>query len=431
MNKLLIFSIFFISASLCKIFPATAGDYPYKDTTAVDFKRAELNTGFIFNAIPEREELFTEDSRDYQKSLTGSFKYRLKRRNWSYLSHKQEYWDYSIEAGPFWGAGNTIDSTAAEKIEADHKIIGLRGLASGSYSGRFYYDRRNFTLISLDVWSGYDFYKKNDTGITTDSGQVTTNYSRIYNESKFRAGFKAEAGWGTGRLDNINHFVAATRFLREYYPERLFSEAEITMVAKEIERIKSLRKISEGHSLEDEADQLLTFLSRKFFLETPPNPYEFWELTEFAPRYRGSRFTIGPFFNYLNYEPDFIYGGFLQFENEKYSGVKWNRSFSGKVSYNSYKRSDWITLEADLGWSFYPDIKSEIGFGLKYIPGVEVQSKEEFGPWGHSFIPYLQYFSQINSRWRVDMMMSLRIASNDRFMIPGPEVSVNIYRSRY
>jgi hypothetical protein len=430
MDKKLIISVLFISFSVF-ISPALAIDYLQNDTTAVDFKRAELNTGLIFNVMPEREELFTEDSRNYQKSLTGSFKFGLKRRNWNFISYRQEYWGYSIEAGPFWGAGNTIDSTAAEEIEADHKIFGLRAMASGSYSGRFYYDRRNFTLISLDVWSGYDFYRKNDTGITTDSGQFTNNYSRVYSKGRLRAGFNAKAGWGAGRIDNINHFVAAARFLGKYYPERLFSEPEIIKVAKEIGRIKNRRKISESHSVEDEADQLIDFLNRNLLLEPPSNPYIFWELSEYSSRYRGTRFSIGPFFNYLNYEPDFIYGGYLHFEKEKYCGVKWNRSFSGNLSYNSYKRNDWITLEADLGWSYYPDIKSEIGFGLKYIPGVEVQSSEDFGPWGHNFIPYVQYFSQINSRWRVDMMMSLRVVSNDRFMVPGPEVSVNIYRSRY
>ena len=431
MKKKLIFSILITLIALLQTKPVIAVDIRQNDTTAIDFHKTELNTGFIFSIFPEREELITNRSRDYQESVTGTLNFRVKRKEWTYLPYLQEYWDCSFEAGLFGADGNFIDSSASEVIRADHRFFGINGKASGSYSGRYYYDRRNFTLVSLNIWSQYDLYKKDASGTKIDSNLFAGSYSKVTGESEFRIGFQAKAGWGTGRLDNINHLVTAERFLEKYYPQRLFSKSEITMLAREIGRIKGQRSILQAHSFEKEVEQMISFLSHKLLLESPTGAIGFWKFSEFSPRFNGTRFGIGPFFNYLNYEPDFIYGGYMEFMNEKYCGVKWNRSISGEISYNRYKKMDWLMLETLLGWSYYPGIKSEYSFGIRYIPGVEVQSIEKFGPWGHSFIPYIRYFSQINHRSRIDLTMSWRIASNDRFMLPGPEMSINIYRSRY
>ena len=57
-----------------------------------------------------------------------------------------------------------------------------------------------------------------------------------------------------------------------------------------------------------------------------------WELAEFMPRLNGNRIEVDPFFKYFNREPDFIYGGYILYENEKYFNTKWNRSFGAGLN---------------------------------------------------------------------------------------------------
>jgi hypothetical protein len=76
-------------------------------------------------------------------------------------------------------------------------------------------------------------------------------------------------------------------------------------------------------------------------------------------------------------------------------------------------------------------LKTEYGFGLKYMPGMVVDGFDDIGPIRHNFIPYLEYFSQVNSKYRIETALAWRIAPNDQFMLPGPEVSVSVYRSKY
>ncbi len=149
------------------------------------------------------------------------------------------------------------------------------------------------------------------------------------------------------------------------------------------------------------------------------------------PRMNGTRIELGPFFNYYNREPDFIYGGYLTFENEKYCNLNWNRLLKVSLSYNGYKRQDWLLLETELGWSFYPNLKNRYDFGLKYVPGVTVNGIDDFGTVRHNFVPYVNYYSQLSSKYRMDLAFSWRISEKEKFMIPGPEFSVSFYRSRY
>jgi hypothetical protein len=46
-------------------------------------------------------------------------------------------------------------------------------------------------------------------------------------------------------------------------------------------------------------NSLLLFLTVNLFLESPAGMESDWELTEFRPRFQGSRLEFGPFFNYL------------------------------------------------------------------------------------------------------------------------------------
>jgi hypothetical protein len=395
------------------------------------FVKKELNSGLVFSVTSDREELRTNKSFNYEEWLTGAAGYRWENRSQIYLPFRHEEWNYLFEAGPFFGKGELIDSFSSKVIDAETKLAGLRGLARAAYSSRFYFDDKNYTIVHTNVWAQYDLFRQNAEGTLMDSNRVTTPYDVRSEHSDFRVGIQARAGWGIGRLSPVNHFATASVLLEKYYPGRLFSEVEVVEVAREIGRIKHLRDARSGHSAEKELEALGEFLRKRFLLEPPASALHDWELTEFRPRFHGTRFEFGPFFNYLNIEPDFIYGGYAKFENQKYCSSKWNRNLSAGISYNGYKKQDWILLETMLGWNWFPNLKTEYGFGVKYIPGMEVDGLDDLGKVRHNIVPYLEYFKQVNSKYRIETALAWRIAPNDQFMLPGPEVSLSVYRSRY
>jgi hypothetical protein len=402
------------------------------DSTALTcFFRKELNTGIAFSLHPEREELRTDELRNFEELSRTFFGFRFDNRNWNYLPCRQESWSYLIEAGPFAGKGDLLDSSEVRLIDANQKQAGLLGHLGASYSVRLYFDRNHYTLVSVNAWARYDLFRQSAAGTVTDSVSIKAAYDEKSGRSKFRNGIRAKAGWGKGRLDPVNHSMAAAWLLKKYYPGRIFSQEEIEKVTREMGRIKHNRNARTGHSTEKELKQLEAFLNKELLLIPPKEALRDWEMTEFRPRFKGSRLEIGPFFNYFNREPDLVYGGYFSFENHKYCRLKWNRTLKASLSYNGYKKEDWILLETALGWNWYPGLKTEYGFGVKYIPGMMFKDFDDTGPVRHNFIPYLEYFTQISSKYRIETMLAWRIAPNDQFMLPGPEVSVSIYKSRY
>ena len=400
-------------------------------TVLFPFLKKELNTGFIYQLQQEREQELTDNSNYLEELTTNSLLFKWSNRNWKYLVFRQESWDYTFEAGPFLGSGTLVDSTETEYIDASQDVIGLRTRAAARYSSRFYYDFKNYTIVKVNAWGRFDFYRQNADGMRTDSLQVSAPYSEESDQSKFRYGFQAAAGWGRGRLNAMNHFMVAEYLLENNYERRNFSDEEITRLAVEIGKIKHSRNARAGHDAAIEAEQLKSFINRQMLLEAPESILADWEMGEFMPRMDGTRVELGPFFNYYNREPDFIYGGYLKFEHENYCNLNWNRVVKASLSYNSYKKQDWMLLETELGWSFYPNLKTRYDFGLKYVPGVTVNDIDDFGTVRHNFIPYVNYYSQLNSKYRMDLAFSWRISEKEKFMIPGPEVSVSFYRSRY
>ena len=395
------------------------------------FQKQELNTGFIYNGNIEREEEYSSVSYNFEELTYNSAQLGIAYYNWNILSFKQEEWYYSFEAGPFTGQGNFRDSSSVYEYRANHKVLGLKGIFSGGYVNRFYYDRKNYTLVSVTGQGRFSYFRQDAEGIISDTNQVVSDHNEKSMVNKFRIGLQAKAGWGLGRLNNINHYVTAAGLLRKFYPKRLFSESEIIMLSREIAKIKNHREPLASHESETETKVLGEFLNWKMLLEIPTGLSHYWDITEFKPRYRGTRFEFGPFFNYYNREPDFIYGGYARFEKLKYCNLDWNRNLSAGISYNRYKHHDWFLLETDLGWTYYHNLKSEFNFGIRYLPGFIINDIDDFEPVRHSFIPYLEYFSQINSRWRLEAEMALRIAPVAQFVVPGPQFSVSIYRSRY
>jgi len=395
------------------------------------YTKKELNLGAVYYSDNEREELRTDESRQYEKLSTGTAKFQFKNQFWNYLNYKQEQIVFNFEAGPLWGSGNWIDSSSVENEVADHKILGLRTNAFVGYLSRFYYTNRNFTLVQLNANANYDLYQQHSEGTATTSGGSETNIDEKTGVSKFKYGFLAKAGWGIGRLNPVNNYMIADYLLSKYYKGRTFSTNEIIALSKQIANVKYQRDIISGHDTELESKQIQYYLNQKLLLTLPENIEEEWVYGEFLPRYNGTKVEFGPFFNYYNREPDFIYGAYFLFENAKYRNYKWNRNFKAGVNYNRYKRDDWMLGEINLGWSYFIKLKSQFDFGFKYIPGVQLNSFEDIGKVNHGFVPYLSYFSQLNSKARINLAFAWRISEDESLMLPGPEFSLSVYRSRY
>lgn len=414
------------------VFSATANAQVNADSSATFFFiKKEMNVGAVLSFDADREEFRTDGSRDFEELRKGNAAFRWENNTWILLPYRQEIWNVTFDAGPYLGRGDLIDSSDVQVIDAEQKLAGIATNLQAGYSGRFYLDAKNYTLVSVSACGSYGFFRRNAEGTLIDSNQVAFAYDKITEHTKLRYGIRAKAGWGNGRLDPMNHYMAAACLLEKHYPGKLFSEEEITKVAFEIGRIKSQREARTGHSAEKEWEQLGKFLNSQLLLKVPENAAFDWSLTEFRPRFNGSRIEFGPFFNYFNREPDMVYGGYLKYENHNYCNLKRNRNLSASLSYNGYKNHDWILLETNLGWTFYPNLKNEYSFGLKYIPGMVIDGLDKMGPVRHNFIPYLEYFSQISSKFRIETALAWRIAPNDQFMLPGPELNVSVYRSKY
>lgn len=414
------------------LFPLSVHAQLKADSSALYFFiKKELNAGAVLNFNAEREEVRTDESRDFEELRKGSVAFLWDSRTWLILPHREEIWNIALKAGPYLGKGDWIDSSAVQLIDTEQKLAGVEGNVHARYSGRFYFDRKNYTLINVKVWGDYSLFQRKAEGRLVDSNQVVFPYDKSSELSKLRYGIEAKAGWGIGRRNPVNHYMAAEWLLEKHYPDRLFSVEEKLRVAQEIGRIKNQRDARAGHSAEKEWEQLAEFLNKQMLLKVPDDALPDWKYTEFRPRFSGSRVEFGPFFNYFNREPDFVYGGYLKLENHKYCSLKRNRSLSARLSYNGYKRKDWVLIETGLGWTFYPGLKSEYGFGLKYIPGMVVDGFDDLGPVRHNFVPYVEYFGQISSKYRIEMALAWHIVPNDQFMLPGPEVTLSVYRSKY
>jgi hypothetical protein len=197
--------------------------------------------------------------------------------------------------------------------------------------------------------------------------------------------------------------------------------------------IKGQRNVAVGHKTDIESEEISDFLREKLLLASPGSDVleNDWQLSEFMPRLNGNRFELGPFFKYYNREPDFIYGGYVTYENAKYCNLKWNRNLGASLRYNHYKKKDWINAEFSMGWSFFPDLKRQFDFAVKYIPGIDLNDFSESVEMNHALIPSVGYYSQINSKSRVNFTFAYRISADEQQVLPGPEFSLSFYRSRY
>ena len=397
----------------------------------VSYKKNELKKGFVLGFGREREELRTDVTRLYEKRNVINGSYKIQNSRWNLMDYKQEKLDISLSIGPMGGYGNWIDSSKVSITDADHQSYGMRASADVRYWNRFYYDPKSYSLIDVQAWGNYDVYNQHSEGTVIDSFGVSSALDDDVFQDRFRYGLNAKAGFGYGRLSPMNHLMTAHYLLEKYYPGRIFSDYEIARFAQEIALVKSDREVKTGHNTGKEMDKLAEFVRGKMLLESPEAMYNDWLLGEFDPRYEGKRIEMGPFFKYYNKEPDLVYGGYLEFDYDKYKGVKWNQNIGIGINYNRYKKQDWMTAEVSLGWSYYSDLRSRFDFGVRYVPGVELNGSSDVGSLSHNVIPYLAYYSQITTKSRVKVDFSWRIADGEQFVLPGPEFSLAVYRSRY
>ncbi|MCK3685694.1 hypothetical protein [Maribellus sp. YY47] len=421
----------FITTAFFFLIPSFMANAQDVNNEVVSFKKRELNTGWIFQVGKDREELRTDVSRFFedQTSLNGG--YKIENSFWDIRDYRQDELNLSVDLGPFGAYGNWIDSSKVSNSEADQYLYGLRTSANLNYKYRYYYDAKNYTAFEISGWGLYEVFRQSLDGTSIDSMGVVSDIDRTRTEDRFRYGFQARGGFGIGRLSPMNHLMTAHYLLEKYYPGRVFSDYEIAQFAQIIAQLKNERDYKQGHDTGKEMEAIQKFLNGKFLLEPAEAMNADWSYAEFDPRYEGKRFEMGPFFKYYNQEPDFIWGGYVQYEDARYKNVSWNRNFTANLNYNRYKNSDWMTAEVNVGWSYYSKLKSRFNFGVKYVPGIELNGFENVGTLSHNFVPYLGYFSQLSSKSRVRLDFSWRITDGEQFMVPGPEFSLGIYRSAY
>ena len=398
------------------------------DNEVVSFRKKELNKGFVFQLSRENSDITIDELPYSLESTAMSGLFRIENNVWNIEDYKQEAYQFSFDLGPFSGAENWEGSSDGESDDFDVHSYGVQAALNGAYLTRFYYDPRNYTVFSVSGWGQYNLYRQKQEGNPVGSSEVDESDTK----DNLLFGLSAKTGLGIGRLSPMNHLMTAHFLLEKYYPGRVFSDFEIAQFAQVIAGLKHRRDYKTTRTPGWEEQMVSNFLNKNFLLEAPEALPEDWGYGEFDPRYEGNRFEIGPFFQYYNEDPDFIYGGFMQFDWAKYQSVKWNRDLSASISYNRYHdEQQWMSLELQLGWSYYPNLRSRFDFGAKYISGLELDGFDEDGTISHNIIPYVSYFTQLTSKSRIQLDCAWRIADDEQFVIPGPEFSLSIYRSRY
>jgi len=430
--KMKIYFVGYIIPMLLICFSGYLRSAEKNDTSRIlNYIKQENTSGIAIYGKPEREQLLTKSSVNFEELFTTSAKFRIGKHFWDFQEYKHETLNFRLETGFLAGSGNLRDSTFGREITADHSITGWRTNAAVNYSSRFYYDLKNYTLVEINAWGRFDLYNQKAEGTITDSLKVSMDYAETETIDKLRVGFQAKAGWGFGRLNPVNHLMVAEYLMDKYYQRRVFSSDELKGVAQKIGKIKHQRNPKKERLTKQEIQQLADFLKTKYMLKDPGSIESDWKMGEFLPRFDGTRLELGPFFNYYNREPDFVYGGFVKLEQSEYIDNARNRNFCAVLNYSHYKKKNWLVLETDLGWSFYKNLKSQFDIGFKYVPGTVIHDIDDIEPVSHSFIPYMAYYTQLNSNTRVNLAFAWRIADDEQFMQNGPEFSLAIYRSKY
>jgi hypothetical protein len=399
------------------------------------FVKTEINHGYLLSRNNSRESLNTQYS-DYSESkanYNAAYFYSL--NNWSINESKHEYFNAFIGLGPLYSDGTSTKMETIYDTKFDDNIFGVNLNGKFNYSGRFYTGDKGYGLVEVGGFGLMEKVKKyskgDKTNLISSAWPTNTKVKEDYFDNRLRYGLEARAGAGFGKPLVVNYLMAAEYFMKKFYPGQLFSEPEKQNLANAIGRIKNNRSVWAGHDPEKEAIQLDQFLNSQMYLTIPENLKEYWLFGEFLPRYDGSRIDVGPFFNYYNREPDFIYGGYVNYENNKYENFHWNRLLKAELSYNRYKTTDWVKLETCIAFDYYRNLHSKFNAGLKFIPVLVANNIDDLGPMKFALIPSVEYYTELSEKIRMSLAFSYNITDKNDFFIKGPEFSLFFYRSRY
>ncbi|NQU88115.1 MAG: hypothetical protein HQ541_20395 [Mariniphaga sp.] len=398
------------------------------------FTKTEINSGFRFFLNNGRESLNTGLSENTEERLNYNAYYNLFVNSWKFLGDRQESINLSIGVGPLYSTGETKRTTANTITRFENKIYGLSFFGDLNYSGRFYYDDKNYALVEASGFGRFEKIKINSKGsfIPADGSFIVAfPVEEKYLDNRLRYGVNAKAGVGFGKMNPVNHIMEAEFLLNEYYKGRLFSQNEINRFASVIAGIRNKRRLKESHSAESELKDVMDFLGKELLFQVPDSPEELWKYGEFMPRFSGKRFELGPLFKYYNREPDFIYGGFAKYEIHTYKNFNWNFNFSSELSYNRYKERDWFLWDTDMQFEYFKNLRTKYTFGVKYIPAVVVNDFKDIESIQHALIPYISFYHQLSDKYRMAFDFRYKITDENDFFIKGPGFSLAFYRSRY
>jgi hypothetical protein len=429
LQVLIIIAAFILVSVRC--FPA---EQIIRDTlTSNGLLKTEINYGFKFFRNNSREALKTEYTEYSENRATYNADYFYSINHWNLTEPKHEMINAFLGVGPLYSDGTSIRKETIYKTSFNNRIYGMNLFGEISYSGRFYSGTRSYGLVEVNGFGLFEKIKKRSNGTKADllSSALPVEVQEEYLDNRFRYGLNTRAGWGIGKPEVVNYRMVAEYILDKYYPEQLFSETEKQKVAGAIGRIKNARSLNNQHNTDKETAQLGHFINSQMLLTIPENLKETWLFGEFSPRYDGSRFDAGPFFNYYNREPDFIYGGFVNYENNKYQNFHWNRYFKTELSYNIYKIRNWFRWETSLAFDYYKNLRSKFSIELKYVPVLVFNSFNDIGPFSHVLIPSLEYYTELNEKLRINVAFSYNLTGDNDFYMKGPEFSLAFYRSRY
>jgi hypothetical protein len=429
--------IFLVSVLQLGIYIPGSGN-PYNQTwkdslETSHFRKKETNTGFFLFRNNSRESLttgfseYSEERSNY--ALYGYFGVH----SWRFMDLLQEEIHVSTGIGPLYSTGESERSTATVATRLDNRIYGISTFADLQYEGRFYYDATRYALVEVLGYGRFETLKMDSEGTIRETGKGSsqTPVTSESTDNRLRYGADARAGVGFGRLEPVNYRMQAEYLLETFYSGKLFSAEETNRVISAISKIKNNRKWKEGHVLENERNELLAFLREKMLLLLPDIREGIWQFSEFKPRFSGKRFEAGPLFSYYNREPDFIYGGFARVEFHSYRSTSRNVRLLTEVTYNRYKERDWFLWENAFQLDYYQNLRSLFSVGVKYVPGMVVNGFTDVEPVQHALIPYLEYYRQLNEKYRMMVILRYRITEENDFFMKGPEFSLAFYRSRY
>ena len=399
-----------------------------------DFIKTELNSGFLFFRNNNREALITDRSEHSFERADYNADYFYGFNSWAYKKETQAEFSILSGVGFLSGKGTSMRTDNLNNIKLDDKIFGLNLFMDFNYASRFYFDEKNFTIVEAKGFGRVEKIRKHSEGFNIPSyGHFISPlpHEEKILDNRLRYGVHGRAGWGTGKMAPANYYMLADYIFDKYYNGQLFSETEKKQLATIIARVKNNRSVKTGHSEEAEIKQFKEAAGKKLLIRLPEGIEEIWGMGEFSPRLDGTRFEVGPFFSYYNREPDFIYGGYVKFEKKKYCNLSGNLNFTTELSYNRYKKRDWVKWETGLFYDFYPNLRTKYSFGLTYIPVLIVNDFNDIEPVQHVLIPSFSCYSQVNEKLRASLSFLYRIADENDFFMEGPEFSLAIYRSRY